>query len=139
MAAQHPRRAGLDLAPTAQAPRQARDFFTATCGMWDALRFEEVGNLAVSELVTNAVQHAGTAVRMDLTLFDSVLAIAVHDAGPGRPVIGTPAGRTIGGRGLAIVAKLSETWGVEDDRGAPGKTVWCRIRVEPDGRAGMAL
>src|SRR5512139_3118306 len=131
MSAQHPRHVGLDLAPTPQAPRQARDFFTSTCALWDAMRFDDVGSLAVSELVTNAVRHAETAMRLELTISDAVLVVAVHDRGAGRPVIAAPVGRAIGGRGLAIVAKLAETWGVTVDRDGVGKTVWCRIRVEP--------
>jgi anti-sigma regulatory factor (Ser/Thr protein kinase) len=133
MAVQNTRRARLDLEPTSQAPRQARDFLTSACARWNAARFEDVGSLAVSELVTNAVRHAATDIRLELTLAGSLLDVAVHDAGPGRPTVLAPTGRTIGGRGLAIVAKLAETWGVDEDPDRIGKTVWCRIRVEPDG------
>jgi hypothetical protein len=36
-----------------------------------------------------------------------------------------------GGRGLALVAALAEDWGVIPPPGAPGKTVWAVVTVDP--------
>lgn len=47
----------------------------------------------------------------------------VHDSGPGVPRIVHDADE--GGRGLLLVAALSDTWGVRER--ALGKAVWCEF------------
>jgi anti-sigma regulatory factor (Ser/Thr protein kinase) len=158
MATAHAHSAELRLAGTADAPRRARDFLTASCDRWGVPELVETGALAVSELVTNAVRHAGTDLRVELRLDpgpDSpdgpALTIAVHDSGGGWPVVVPPDQRSLGGRGLAMVAKVAEAWGAVADDDADdaagddqvdngqseagsdtgGKSVWCRIRVDP--------
>jgi anti-sigma regulatory factor (Ser/Thr protein kinase) len=127
MTADGNRNAALRLAPVADAPRRARDFLTATCLDWGATQFLESGGLAVSELVTNAVRYAGTEIRLGLELAGLVLTVTVHDSGTGEPRIVPPDQRLAGGRGLAMVAKLAESWGVDARDG--GKSVWCRLRA----------
>ncbi|CAL9573399.1 hypothetical protein SUDANB178_04849 [Streptomyces sp. enrichment culture] len=84
----------------------------------------------VSELVTNAVVHAGTDVHVEWRLEESgAFVIEVCDRHPSR------APREAGGeapydtpeygRGLRLVATLSESWGVTYRAGA--KTVWARL------------
>lgn len=121
------------LTPHSGAPGQARAVLAASCRDWAVPQFLEPGALAVSELVTNAVRHAGTDIGLDLTLTGEGLTVAVHDGGGGEPAIvpvAVPAvGLSTGGRGLAIVASLSADWGVESDQTEQGgKTVWCLLR-----------
>ncbi len=82
--------------------------------------------LLVSELVTNSVRHAGLGADDRIALRASVeagvLRIEVSDRGPGfrwtytgRP----PPGRS-GGRGVWLVAELSDRWGIRDGP----TTVW---------------
>ncbi|MCL3997449.1 MULTISPECIES: SpoIIE family protein phosphatase [Streptomyces] len=84
----------------------------------------------VSELVTNAVVHAGTDVHVEWRLEESgAFVIEVCDRHPSR------APREAGGeapydtpeygRGLRLVATLAESWGVTYRAGA--KTVWARL------------
>ena len=150
MAAARERSASLRLPAAPDAPRRARDFLAAQCERWGVPQAVEAGALAVSELVTNAVRHAKTELRLDLRLEPGradqgrALLIAVHDSGDGWPVIVPPDERELGGRGLAMVAKIAEAWGADADAdgdsgsgtggGAEGdsptgKSVWCRIRV----------
>ena len=88
-----------------------------------ALGFHDLGHLAddaeiiTSELVTNAVQHAGSddteRIRVTLTRTrdqDSVIVI-VSDSSPHGPVIRAPSADSEPGRGLQIVASLSVHWG----------------------------
>ena len=163
MATAHDRSAELRLAATSAAPRRARDFLTARCERWGVPELVETGALAVSELVTNAVRHAGTDFRLELRLDPgpdspdgAALTIAVHDSGGGWPVVVPPDQRSLGGRGLAMVAKIAEAWGAVADAardagddqvdngqsdagsGTGGKTVWCRIRVDPHDPASVA-
>lgn len=119
------RHAEITLAPRPNSPRLAREFVSGMCLSWNATDFVEPGNLVVSELVTNAVTHAETDVRVDVTLSGDVLTVGVHDDAPGEPVIQPPSRHRLGGRGLAMVAAFAESWGVRRDR--PGKTVWCRL------------
>ena len=111
--------------------------------------------LIVSELVTNSVLHAGLSPQAPIEVQvnngpDSVR-LRVHDPGPGftpRRARSANASLVAGGRGLPIVASLSETWGVDSTAGC---TVWCQLAVEPqpgaavddetpaDSLAGLAL
>ncbi|MEV0300324.1 SpoIIE family protein phosphatase [Streptomyces prasinus] len=93
--------------------------------------------LIASELVTNAVVHAGTEVRLSCRLEadTGALVIEVADRHPTRsPRDGEPdAPPGEGpespeyGRGLRLVAALSEAWGITYRPGAHTKSVWARI------------
>jgi anti-sigma regulatory factor (Ser/Thr protein kinase) len=89
--------------------------------------------LVVSELVTNAVVHAGLApqdaVRLRVTLQQRCVRVEVRDGGRGYDPVPYEASNppTAGGRGLMIVADVSDAWGVE--RHADGCTVWCEVLV----------
>ncbi|WP_433889272.1 SpoIIE family protein phosphatase [Streptomyces sp. CA-111067] len=97
----------------------------------------EDGTLLVSELVTNAVIHAGTTVdllcRLDTTETPAALVIEVSDLHPARFLRGAdrpPADSRESGRGLQLVAALSDAWGISYRR--ERKTVWCRLDLEPE-------
>jgi signal transduction histidine kinase len=81
--------------------------------------------LLVTELVTNALRHAGLSRddRIGISLVNGAgrARLAVHDGGPGFTQDAT-------GSGLALVEALSNAWGVR--AGADGCTVWCEIAVE---------
>jgi anti-sigma regulatory factor (Ser/Thr protein kinase) len=89
--------------------------------------------LLVSELVNNAVLHAGSAgtpVELEITVSSERVRVEVHDGGDGFDVPSSDLANPllVGGQGLAIVAGLSDAWGVERDAG--GCTVWCELLVE---------
>jgi anti-sigma regulatory factor (Ser/Thr protein kinase) len=90
--------------------------------------------LLVTELVTNAVQHAGLAasdpVRVRVNNRPGGVRLAVHDGGTGFTLAALDDHDPLlaGGRGLSIVAALSDAWGV--DCGPSGCTVWCDVDVE---------
>jgi hypothetical protein len=92
----------------------------------------EIGDTAVvilSELLTNAVQHARAPWdRLIETRYeclpDGELRIEVHDANESRPQRKEPSTDGDSGRGLALVDALTRgRWGVSD-RVGPGKLVW---------------
>ena len=125
----HNQRLTLDAKVT--APRQARDFLAAACSAWRAEQFIAPASLVLSELVSNAVMHAGTELDVQLRLADDVLLLSVHDTGPGMPKPGQPDILSVGGHGLDIVSQMSETWGVAPDPGEnTGKSVWCLMRAD---------
>jgi anti-sigma regulatory factor (Ser/Thr protein kinase) len=124
--------ARLELPGTPAAPSVARLFIRNLCNEWGALSVCDVAELLSSELVTNAVIHARSPVELQAVYDDrSILRIDVYDrsAGPVNPEPRQPSEGAEGGRGLAIVAKLSCRWGVESL--AHGKRVWFTLAA-PD-------
>jgi anti-sigma regulatory factor (Ser/Thr protein kinase) len=129
-----PTAAAMQLAPLSGAPGQARTFLTEFVRAEGAEQYAEDGRLVVSELVTNGVQHARTEMSVDLVLTRAGLEVGVHDDGPGEPHVVPVAQRGLGGRGLALVSRLAQEWGVEfAERG--GKRVWCLLTARSAPRA----
>jgi anti-sigma regulatory factor (Ser/Thr protein kinase) len=91
----------------------------------------DAAGLLVSELVTNAVVHARTDVTLHVTVRRGVLRIEVTDGSPVVPTPRRPSGLTGTGRGLQLVDRLSDRWGV--DKARKGKTIW--FELAPTARA----
>jgi anti-sigma regulatory factor (Ser/Thr protein kinase) len=117
----------LDLERNASAARRARLFVAAACSEWDldAIRGDAV--VVVSELVANAVLHAGTGCRVALRYRAHGLTVAVYDTNPGRVLPLRPVTENQRGHGLFIVAAMSLHWGVT--RGVEEKCVWAFLPV----------
>ena len=83
--------------------------------------------IVVSELVSNAVLHGAEPVELTLLFHEGEVTIEVADGGPQINTellrAGDPPG--MGGRGLHIVASLSDRWGTR--RTQTGKTVWATL------------
>jgi anti-sigma regulatory factor (Ser/Thr protein kinase) len=90
----------------------------------------EVAELLTSELVSNAILHAGTTfdVCVDIVDDDDAVVISVVDHSPILPVLRQPDLEAPGGRGIFLVDRLSAAWGV--DPVDHGKRVWCRVVPE---------
>ncbi|MFJ4471038.1 SpoIIE family protein phosphatase [Streptomyces sp. NPDC089424] len=126
------------------APGTARGLLRAAFQEWTALGLPGVERLTdrlahdamvvLSELVTNAVVHAGTDVELVCRLEPDTGAVVVevcdhHPSRPPRDGDGTAAcDPPEYGRGLRLVAALSESWGVTYRRGA--KSVWARMSAD---------
>ena len=79
--------------------------------------------LLVSEVVTNAVMHAGTAVRVTALAAAGRVLVAVTDDDPGHAPCRVERGAmATSGRGLRLVELLASSWGVEV--GETSKVVW---------------
>jgi len=107
--------------------------------------------LMLSELATNAVQHAATEFEVSVHVAADTPSVRVEvsdDAG-GYPTPQDPVGDAPHGRGLHIVRTLADAWGIEMHRDRAGKTVWFSsalpashhpvtgaITEPPSGRAG---
>jgi anti-sigma regulatory factor (Ser/Thr protein kinase) len=90
--------------------------------------------LVISELLSNALRHAGplpgSGIRVAWDLDADSVRISVSDGGgPSQPEFGEPTPTTTGGRGLRIVARLSRRWGTFCDD--EGTTVWAEVLVMP--------
>lgn len=118
------------LAPDADAPRVAREFAVRTLRRWGVPQWAEPVGLVVSELVTNAVRHAGTPATLRLVPAAAGVVVQVEDGSETVPRLLPPDSRTVsGGLGLAIVDRLAQEWGCTDRADGPGKTVWARLRL----------
>jgi anti-anti-sigma factor len=127
-------RGELRLAPTPTAAAAARGYVLGTLQDWRLAlpdtTLAERAVLLANELVTNAVVHARTGLRLRLELRGDRLHIAVHDGSPRllRPV--RPASSAARGRGLWLVEQLASSWGVQAHPDG-GKVVWCTLELEP--------
>src|SRR3954464_6386917 len=95
---------------------------------WGAEDLLDSASLIVSELVTNAVVHAGTPARLVLRLRGGELRLEVEDQHPARMISVVPellSEHVDHGRGLLITSSLSSGWGVEYT--ATTKRVWARF------------
>jgi anti-sigma regulatory factor (Ser/Thr protein kinase) len=84
--------------------------------------------LVVSELVTNAVLHGDGDIELRLGMADGALSVCVCDGGPAEPQQRGPGTTAEGGRGLVLVATLTQDWGFRPD-GRGGKEVWALFTV----------
>jgi anti-sigma regulatory factor (Ser/Thr protein kinase) len=101
---------------------RARELACAQLSAWhlaDDLAFTT--ELVVSELVTNAIRYGGPPVRLRL-IRDSSLICEVSDASSAAPHLRRARAFDEGGRGLMIVAQLTERWGSRHT--GAGKTIW---------------
>jgi anti-sigma regulatory factor (Ser/Thr protein kinase) len=87
--------------------------------------------LLTSELVTNAVIHARTAIEVGITVTDGSIVVTVHDEDLGRSEIPGPTPRD-GGWGLGLVGELSAAHDMERHPGE-GKTAWFRLARDDRG------
>lgn len=77
--------------------------------------------LTVSELLTNAHIHAHSDAHMVLTWDGDCLHVSVHDEDPTLPRQREPEPGEVSGRGVGIVRKLADEWGMTCQ--SHGKTV----------------
>jgi AraC-like DNA-binding protein len=116
---------GIDLPSRPDSIQRAREFLHDTGDRWGLPHRDDVASV-VDELVTNAVVHASTGLRLRFVLERGGLRVSVRDWHPGRV---TP------GAGLRNVARLSRSWGVLHY--ADGKSVWANLpsvrttKIEP--------
>lgn len=90
-----------------------------------ATHLRDMAELVVSELVTNAVVHAGTRMRVRITAEPTAIRVEVGDGSPHLPVRRRWAETAGTGRGLRIVDEHADRWGA--DRTDDGKVVWFEI------------
>jgi anti-sigma regulatory factor (Ser/Thr protein kinase) len=116
---------GLPADPTSS--RVARQRVAAVLQEWGAGVLADPVELLVSELVTNAVSHVGTDVRLRVEKLPAGVRVRVFDGGVDplqpRPREVPPDSPT--GRGLLIVDNVADRWGVE--RTDAGKQVWFEL------------
>ncbi|MFF8100332.1 ATP-binding protein [Streptomyces sp. NPDC016640] len=104
---------------------QVRRIVSAQLRYWHMDPLIDRASLGVTELLSNVHRHARPdktcTVEMELRL--DRLKVSVRDHDPRLPVVADAGPLATCGRGLAMVAAMSESWGAAPD-GEAGKTVW---------------
>jgi anti-anti-sigma regulatory factor len=116
-----------DLLPTRGAAWESRNLATDACLRWDLPELVAPASLICSELVSNAVDHAGTMMRLRLSLGQKHLFIALRDGSPAEPVVTDPGPGADRGRGLLLVGTVANSWGFLP--ASDGKVVWASLLV----------
>lgn len=111
--------------PAASSVPEARRFVRGVTERQGEHELVKAAELLVSELVTNAVRHAHSPVHIEVDLDDRRLRVEVCDDGAGTPTIEGENIWSDHGRGLLLVARISDRWGVEPAEHA--KCVWFEL------------
>ncbi|MFC8922991.1 ATP-binding protein [Cellulosimicrobium sp. NPDC057127] len=118
--------AECSLAAVSSSIATARRWATAqTNGHGAPVRTVSAVELGTSELVANAIQHAGsqTAIRLRIHSRPRALRLEVHDGSADAPRRRPGRAGLAGGHGLHILDQITNDWGWEHATGG-GKLVW---------------
>jgi anti-sigma regulatory factor (Ser/Thr protein kinase) len=97
---------------------------------WNLPQVNDVAELLVSELVGNAVRHTGARTfGLRMLRRRGWIRVEVRDPSRALPCLMPVRDLDISGRGLFLIDKLADRWGV--DLLPRGKTTWFEMRV-PD-------
>jgi two-component sensor histidine kinase len=122
----HRRRVAQRLAPVPESIPVGRWIAVRACHEWGLAAIATPAGQIVTELVGNAVQHAGTPIDLVLTYSRSRnLHIAVRDGCPRLPRPRTPESVEDHGRGLLVVEALADEYGAVPTH--DGKVVWASL------------
>ncbi|MFJ2262126.1 SpoIIE family protein phosphatase [Streptomyces sp. NPDC087844] len=99
---------------------------------WDASEAAFTTELVVSELVTNAIRYGERPIRLRLIHNASTLIVEVSDSSHTAPHLRRAKTFDEGGRGLLLVAQLTQRWGSRHT--TEGKTIWAELVFGEDGQ-----
>lgn len=108
--------------------------------LWGLLRQIETAQLCVTELVTNVIRHVGVGTPTSLRLLMNGTYLRIEVSDPEcrmLPTMSTAGPEAESGRGLALVDRITDRWGVL--LGASRKVTWCEIATDltaPNGHSG---
>lgn len=115
----------LRLEHSIRAPGHARLWIIQRCQEWRCDVLADAAAVMVTELVTNVFLHARTDCLVHAAFDHSILTVTVTDGDSQEVSAQPPSDTAEEGRGLAIVAALADTWGIDHSDGA--KSVWFRL------------
>ena len=124
------RRSAIVVPPMPESVRAARDWAREQLVDW------KVGDgdqhtivTGISELITNAVLHAGTESHLTMDLDTGIVAVTVADSGNrGEPLLTGADTMAVRGRGLSLVKAIADAFGAH--RTSAGTTVWFEVAVD---------
>ncbi|MFC9396468.1 SpoIIE family protein phosphatase [Streptomyces sp. NPDC057027] len=114
-----------------EALSSARHMIRAAVRAWGAGERADEIELVADELMTNALMHTDGGAIVTLRILTGPprrLRVEVEDRSSALPRRREAGEAGVSGRGLLLVDRLSDAWGVESRGG--GKCVWCEFTVE---------
>ncbi|MFJ8013357.1 ATP-binding protein [Streptomyces sp. NPDC096339] len=124
---------------------QIRRIVSAQLRHWQLDPLIDRAALGVTELLSNVHRHAqpDKTCTVEIELRLGRLTVSVIDSDPRLPVLRDtlpptpqpPEALETCGRGLALVAAVSEAWGARHRPDGPGKAVWFSLRAAPAPQA----
>ncbi|MFK4071744.1 ATP-binding protein [Streptomyces sp. NPDC029674] len=111
---------------------QVRRIVSAQLRYWHLDPLIDQAALGVTELLTNVHRHAepDKLCTVEIELLLDRLTVSVHDHDPRLPQVHDVESLATCGRGLAMVAAVSESWGARP-QGDGGKVVWFTLPAAP--------
>jgi CheY-like chemotaxis protein/anti-sigma regulatory factor (Ser/Thr protein kinase) len=122
------RQTALELPNDLTSATLARRFVRETLVGWDMEHLMDSALLVTSELAANAVTHADSGFRIQLSLARTTLRIDVSDSGSGTPEPQPPSASAEHGRGMHLIDALTTAWGLDAAPGT-GKVVWAELAL----------
>lgn len=116
-----------DPASAAAARRLLREVLSEL----DRTDWSDLGELAISEVVTNASLHAHTPIEVHVEAFQHEVCVEVRDYNPILPVQRDYDEQATTGRGMGLVATIATSCGIHS-LGDDGKIVWFCVGDPPD-------
>jgi hypothetical protein len=116
-----------NLTAAPHAPRTARHLVDEACQIWGMSHLHFSARLIVSELVTNAVRHAGTDIGVTVTRRAERLHLIVSDHDHRVPDVPAPRNGTAAISGLHLVQAVAARWGTIPT--SDGKMMWAMPRA----------
>ncbi|MDT0318293.1 ATP-binding SpoIIE family protein phosphatase [Streptomyces millisiae] len=113
-----------DVTPSPEAVATARELATGQLAEWGLAEAAFTTELVVSELVTNAIRHAGGPIQLRV-IREHGLICEVSDGSSTSPHLRRARVYDESGRGLFIVAQLTDRWGTRQT--SSGKTIWAEF------------
>ncbi|MFH0180301.1 SpoIIE family protein phosphatase [Streptomyces cacaoi] len=123
--------AGWDVPADPQFVAQARKLVCDQLAVWRLEDVSFVTELVVSELVTNAIRYGASPIQLRL-IRDATLICEVSDSSSTAPHMRRARAFDEGGRGLLLVAQLTQRWGSRHTR--MGKTIWAEQALPDEAR-----
>ncbi|MFE7747995.1 ATP-binding protein [Streptomyces sp. NPDC057428] len=104
---------------------QVRRIISAQLRYWHLDPLIDHAALGVTELLTNVHRHAqpDKSCTVEIELLLDRLTVSVHDHDPRLPTVCDADSSATSGRGLAMIAAVSESWGMRPSDDA-GKVIW---------------
>jgi len=123
------RRAAIVVPPMPESVKATRDWARERLEEWGVAEGDQHTIVSgISELITNAILHAGTESHLTLDLDTGVVAVTVADSGNrGEPLLTGAETMAVRGRGLSLVRAISDSFGAH--RTSAGSTVWFEVQV----------
>lgn len=117
--------ADLALLPRSRSSREAREWVCERLAVMGLDPLSDAVELLTSEVVTNALIHAGTPLTLSIRRQGAGVQVEVHDGSPVPPRRQRYSATATTGRGVGLLENLADEWGWRPE--GEGKTVWFRV------------